>query len=229
MPDGCLDSIKISALRVTALDDQGNVADGANNYVALNRLMTLGWTPDVDAGKDLFYRNGCDAALASYKSQPLLKRIILALALFGLEPPATSLLTGSPVVTDLDGNVIGIQANIQNCPGAPQTPFVAVEAWSWAVSCGDVQDAVTPWWYYIWPGTQWQFDQENVLQTDYLQPHLAGFTRQNPIWGHGPYGGVVKGAAGGDPFLSDGSFAAFLTSTDPPDDVCGFQTITPGS
>lgn len=225
----CLDSIKICALRVTALDDSGNVASGPNNFVALNRLMTLGWTPDIDAGKDLFYRNGCDAALGSYKSQPLLKRFTLALALFGLEAAVQSLLTGAPVIDDTGGDVIGFEANVQNCPDAPNTPLVAVEAWSWAVSCGDVQDGDTPWWYYVWPASQWSFDQENLLQTDFLQPHLAGFTRQNPLWGHGPYGGIVKGAAGGSTFLSNGSMATFLTSTDPPADECGFQTVVPGS
>lgn len=226
--DKCLDSIKLCALRVTDLDALGNVAAGPNNFVAFSRELTFGWTPDNDAGKDLFYRDGCDRPLATYKSPTLTKRYTTAIGLFGLEPAATSLMLGATVVDDADGDVIGFEDNIQTCPTDPTPALVAVEAWSYAWNC-DQQDPDTPWWYHLFPMTQWNQDQENLLQTDFLQPHLAGFTRKNSLWGHGPYGGVVKGAAGGDPFLSNGSPAHFLTSTDPPADFCGFQTVVPGS
>lgn len=225
----CLDSLKICALRVTALTSLGNVAAGPNNYVTTNRETKLGFTADTDAGKDLFYRNGCDQPIAAYKSPTLLKRFTMALDLFGLEPAVQSTLVGAAVISDAGSFPIGFEYPIQVCPSDPTPPLVAVEAWSYAIDC-DAQDATTPYWYYLFPMTQWQSANENALQADFLQPALGGFTRRNPLWGHGPYGGVVKGAAGGSTFLSStGAPAVFLTSTAPPSIVCGFQTVTPGS
>lgn len=225
----CVDSIKICALRVTALDDLGNVAEGPNNYVATNRESQLQYTGNVDKGKDLYYRNGCDQPLATYKSPELLKRFDLSLDLYSLEPAVQSLLLGAPILDDADGNPVGFEYALQDCPSDPSPPLTAVEAWSWSWDC-DAQVPSVPYWYFVWPMVQWSSDQANILQTDLLQPKLTGFTRRNPLWGHGPYGGVVQGPAGGPTFLSStGGLAVFLTSTAPPDPVCGFGTVTPGS
>lgn len=225
----CLDSLKLCALRVTALDSLGNVAAGPNNFVSTDREISLEFTGDVDQGKDLFYRNGCDAPLATYKSPALLKRFTLSVDLFGLEPAVQSLMLGAAIIVDADDAPAGFEYNIQTCPADPPPPLVAVEAWSWAEEC-DAQDPDTPYWYWLFPMAQWQTDQANTLEMDFLQPKLTGFTRRNALWGHGPYGGVVVGPAGGDPFLSTtGAPAVFQTSDAPPDAVCGFGTVTPGS
>lgn len=225
----CLNSIKLCALRVTALTALGAVAAGPNNYVSTDREVKLDFTPDIDQGKDLFYRNGCDAALASYKSNPILKRLTLAIDLFGIEPAVQSLMLAGALISDAGGFPIGIEDAVQVCPTDPASPLVAVEAWSYAWGC-DAQDPTTPYWYHVWPMSQWSKGQTESLQTDLLQPQVVGFTKRNTLWGHGPYGGVVKGAAGGATYLNtSGNPAHFLTSTAPPAAVCGFQTVTPGS
>lgn len=225
----CLDSIKICALRVTALDQLGNVATGPNNYVTSNRENSLEYTGDVDQGKDLFYRNGCDVALASYKSPGLLKRFNLTLDRFGIEPAVESIMLGAPILDDGAGAPVGWEYQIQTCPADPNPPLVAVEAWAQAWDC-DAQNADTPYVYFLFTASQWSADQAYTIQADFLQPKLTGFTRRNSLWGHGPYGGVVQGAAGGPDFLSStGGPAVFLTSTPPPAIVCGFSTVTPGS
>lgn len=222
----CFDSIKICALRVTALDNVGNVAAGPNNFVSTNRETQLQFTGDVDAGKDLFYRNGCDAPLAAYKSQALLKRFNLQLDLFGVEPAVQSLILGASIIDDDGGEPVGFEYNIQTCPTDPTPPLVAVEAWSYAWNC-DAQDGVTPYFYWLWPMTQWSADQADSLQSDFVQPKLTGFSRRNALWGHGPYGGIDSGT--GASYLNHGAPAVLLTDTAPPDAVCGFGTVTPGS
>ena len=225
----CVDSIKICALRITLLDDLGNTATGPNNYVSTNRESQLQYTGVTDKGKDLFYRNGCDLPLANYKSPDLLRRFDLQVDLYSLEPAVQSIMLGAPVLDDADGNPVGFEYALQDCPTDIPPPLVAVEAWSWSWDC-DAQVPEVPYWYYVWPMVQWATDQANVLQTDILAPKLTGFTRRNPLWGHGPYGGVVQGPAGGPTFESStGGPAVFLTSTAPPDAVCGFSTVTPGS
>lgn len=225
----CVDSIKICALRITLLDDLGNVADGPNNFVTTNRESQLEYTGVTDKGKDLFYRNGCDLPLANYKSADLLRYFNLTVDFFSLEPAVQSIMLGAAVLDDGDGDPVGFEYALQDCPTDVPPPLVAVEAWSWSWDC-DAQVPATPYWYYVFPMVQWATDQANTLQVDILQPKLTGFTRRNPLWGHGPYGGVVQGASGGPDFESvSGGPAVFLTSTPPPDTVCGYQTITPGS
>lgn len=225
----CLDSIKLCALRVTALTAVGNVAPAPNNYVSTNREVKLDFTADIDTGKDLFYRNGSDAPLASYKSPQLVKRQSLAIDLFGIDPAVESLILGAALIDDDSGNPIGFEDNIQVCPSDASPPFVAVEAWSFAWDC-DSEDELTPYYYHLWPMTQWTRGQTETLQADFLQPQVVGFTLRNSLWGHGPYGGIVKGAAGGSTYLNtSGNPAHFLTSSAPPAAVCGFETVTPGS
>jgi hypothetical protein len=223
----CFDSLKICALRVTALDNVGNVAPGPNNAVATARETQLQFTGDVDQGKDLFYRNGCDKPLAAYKSQALLKRFTLQLDLFGIEPAVQSLMLGATIEDDDAGAPIGFEYNIQTCPSDPTPPLVAVEAWSFAWDC-DAQNGTTPYFYWLWPMTQWSADQADSLQADFVQPKLTGFSRRNPLWGHGPYGGIAKGA-GATTYLNGGAPGVILTKTAPPSAVCGFITVTPGS
>lgn len=225
----CLDSIKICALRATLLNNIGDVAAGPNNYVSTNRETKFGWTADTDKGKDLFYRNGCDQPLAAYKSPELLKRFTTALDTFGLEPAVQSILLGATVLDDAGGFPVGFEDNLQVCPADPTPPLVAIEAWSYAIDC-DAQDAVTPYWYHLFPMTQWQENGEWSLETDFMKPVFGGFTRRNNQWGHGPFGGIVQGAAGGPIYVqSSGAPAHFLTSTAPPAAICGFGTIAPSS
>lgn len=225
----CVDSIKICALRVTLLDDLGNTAAGPNNFVATNRENQLEYTGVTDKGKDLFYRNGCDLPLANYKSADLLRYFNLTVDFFSLEPAVQSIMLGAAILDDGTGDPVGFEYALQDCPTDVPPPLVAVEAWSWSWDC-DAQVPATPYWYYVFPMVQWATDQANTLQVDILQPKLTGFTRRNPLWGHGPYGGVVQGAAGGPDFESvSGGPAVFLTSTPPPDAICGFGTVTPGS
>ena len=225
----CPDSIKICALRVTLLDQLGNVAAGPHNYVSTNRESQFQYTGVIDRGKDLFYRNGCDAPLANYKSPDLLRRFDLTVDLFGPIPTFQSLLLGAPVLEDGAGAPVGFEYALQDCPTDPTPPLLAVEAWAWSWDC-DAQVPATPYWYYVFPAVQWATDQPNILQTDLFQPKLTGFTRRNPLWGHGPYGGVVQGAAGGPDFDSTtGGPAVFLTSTAPPAADCDFGTVVPGS
>jgi hypothetical protein len=225
----CVGSIKICALRVTLLDSVGNVVGGPNNYVSTILESQLQFTGVVDKGKDLFYRDGCDRPLSNYKSPELLRRFDLQVDFYALEPAVQSLMLAAPILSDGSGNAVGFEYAMQDCPTDPQPPNTAIEAWSWSWQC-DSQVAATPYWYYLWPSVQWSTDQAQILQTDLLQPKLTGFTRRNPVWGHGPFGGIVKGAAGGPTYQSaTGGGAVFLTSTPPPAAVCGFGTVSPSS
>ncbi len=225
----CFQVLKMCALRVTLLSNLGDVAPGSNNFCTTTFETKLGFTADTDKGKDLFYRNSCDAALGSYKSPELLKRFTLALETQGLDPALHSLLVGANLLDDAGGNIVGYEYNLQDCPTDPLPPLVAIEAWSYAIVC-DAQSATTPYIYSLFPMCQFQASGEWALEVDFEKPAFAGFTRRNNQWGHGPYGGIVQGAAGGPLYDTvSGAPATFATSTAPPALSCGLGTVSPVS
>ncbi len=59
-----------------------------------------------------------------------------------------------------------------------------------------------------------------TLGNDLLQLDWAGYTRSNPLWGHGPYSGSVL-------FEPQGGYVQVAEA--PPTAECGFQSVTPGS
>jgi hypothetical protein len=228
-PATCFNILKICALRVTLLNDVGDVASGSNNFCTSIVETKVGWTADTDKGKDLFYRGGCDQALAAYKSPELLKRMTLALDTIGIDPALMVLLLASTPLDDGAGNIVGYEYALQDCPTDPLPPLVAIEAWSYAYIC-DAQSATTPFVYTLFPMAQFQASGEWAYEVDFQKPAFAGFTRRNNQWGHGPYGGVVQGAEGGPVYDTvSGGPPVFLTSTAPPAAYCGLQTVTPSS
>ena len=225
----CLQVIKICALRATLLSALGDVASGSNNYLTTQVETKVGYTADTDKGKDLYYRGGCDQALAAYKSPELLKRFTLALETIGFDPSLQSLLVGANALDDGSGTIVGLEYQLQDCPTDPVPPLLAIETWSYAYVC-DAQSATTPYIYSLFPMCQFQNSGEWALEVDFQKPAFAGFTRRNNQWGHGPYGGVVQGASGGPVFdTASGAPAIFATSTEPPAAFCGLQTVTPSS
>lgn len=228
-PALCFNPIKICALRVTLLSNLGDVAGGSNNFAVSQVETKLGYTADTDKGKDLYYRDGCDGPLAAYKSPELLKRFTLALETIGLDPALLALLTGASVLDDGAGNIVGAEFALQDCPTDPTPPLVAVEAWSYAYVC-DAQSATTPYVYTLFPMAQFQASGDWSMEVDFQKPAYAGFTRRNTQWGHGPYGGITQGAAGGPIYDTvSGAPLSFATSTAPPAAYCGLQTVTPSS
>jgi hypothetical protein len=218
----CPKPILVCGMRGTLLDSLGNVVDGPNNFYTTDNLIALTPTPDLFEPEERRQVSGCNCIIASAKFVPLLVRFNLAMQKGALEPALESLMIGSEVVLDPDSPADPIGAwwpNNSLC-GSTQPPFVALEVWTEAFS-GNRQSAQWAYVHWIWPMTRWNMTP-GVLNTDFQEQALVGFSIPNTRWGHGPYGddpGEEIGALGGYWFTND----------PPPAGVCGFQTITPSS
>lgn len=216
----CPSSILACGMRVTVLDSLGNVVDDPNNEWVSNKLIQIQFTPDVFEPTEQQQISGCNCVIATQKYPSLLKRFNLEIQKGALEPGLESMMLGSAVVLDDDGDPIGTWwPNNAECGDTPP-PFVALEVWSQTLA-GNHQDPLLPYVHWIWPMTRWVLGQ-STLSVDIKQEVLTGFSIPNSRWGHGPYGddpGEVVGPMGG----------YWFTDEAPPVGVCGYQTVTPSS
>ena len=216
----CPASILACGMRVTLLDDLGNVADVPNNYWVTANLIEIQTSPEIEAGTDLTMKSGCDAIIAAYRGPDLFKRFNFELSLGALEPGLLSLMLGGSVI--LDGtDPIGMGwPNQTTCAGEPP-PFVALEVWSYSWDCLG-QAPGTPYIHWTWPMTRWQIGQSVLGASDFFRPALTGFSLANGQWGEGPYGDGP-----GEDIPELGAF--WFTAEAPPAAACAYQSVTPAS
>ena len=217
----CPQSIQACGLRVTLLDSQGNVAPEPNNSITQTDLVTIGFSPEIEAGTDLTVKTGCDQIGATYRGADLLKRFNLTMDKLNLSPAFVSMVLGAPVILDGSDPIGWDWPNQSACGGGEDPPFVAVEFWSVAWECGGPNPGF-PYWHWVFPMARFQIGDAEFSNTAFFQPALTGFTLNNPLWGHGPYGddpGQVIGELG----------SVWLTDTAPPAAVCGYSSVTPSS
>ena len=105
-----------------------------------------------------------------------------------LEPGLEEMLTGAPAITNIGGDIIGVQFEV---PCGTQQPFVALEAWQDLWDCDHQPSAPYPYRRYVFPSSRWQRGAETA-QNDFTQPKFTGFTVANPNWGMGIYNDVPE-------------------------------------
>lgn len=216
----CTIPFEICRLRVTRLDAVGNIAPEPNNFWVTDKITQLVFTPDIETGADRVLLGGCGCIIAAAKIDDLRKRWTLTLDKGSIEPGLDELLLGDTVISS-GGAAIGTWSAPQIGCDSAGPPQVAIEAWAknWDF---DHQDAALPWIHFLFPMSQWQRAAE-TLSDDLATSPVAGFTRVNPVWGHGPYGDQPEAAAAG------ADFGQWFTAVDPPDAACAYGSITPGS
>jgi hypothetical protein len=213
----CPSIIDFCRMRVTALDEVGNVQSGADNSYVTDKTITMQITPDIEAGEERTLKGCGGCIIATSKQQDRLKRWNLEVSLGALEPGLFALMTGTEVISD-GGEAIGMKGVSQlACDFEPQ--LVAVEAWANTI-VEDAPDPDYPFAYFVWPAAKFNFGQNSIGQ-DFWQPTLAGQSQSNSLWGTGPYDDL------GVTFSVE--HWAIVQVTAMPDAVCGFDTVAPGS
>lgn len=213
----------ICAVRFTRLTATGAVAAGPNNSYVTTKLTQLQITPVIEVGQDLTKLGGCGCVVASAKNPDMFKRHDFQLDKDALEPALEELLLGTTLITDGGGTPIGIWGAQQVGCDKPQQPNVAIEAWqkAWV---DDHQDPTLPWIHWLWGSTSWQEGPMSLL-SDFGVPVVTGFSRSNPLWGHGPYGDqTIVG-----PVPSSAPFGYWFQAAAPPVGSCGYATVSPSS
>ena len=219
MAVNCGPSFGLCALRVTLLDDLGNVAAGNNSYVT-DKQISLAFAPNIDTGATFSQRNGCGCSLARFKAEDIFNWWEFTFTDGAIEDAMVALMVGGTTIVD-GSNIVGLHfPSALDCD--EQRRQVGVEAWTQHIF-GSNKDSTYPYIHWVWPASVWQFG-DNTAEEDFMNPVLTGFSRSNPLWGGGPYG---DGPPDGSDVGPEGS--RWKTSDLPPVADCAIAAVTPGS
>jgi hypothetical protein len=92
-------------LRVTRVDENGNVIAGSNSYVT-DKLVSISVNPNNETGNNFSVRNGCGCGIASRKFPDTFNFWELSLNSAALEPQLISFMLGANPIND-GSNVTG--------------------------------------------------------------------------------------------------------------------------
>ncbi len=202
-------------VRITRLDSNGNVIAGNNAYVS-DKLISVGVTPNIEAGNSFSVRNGCGCGVARRKFPDTFNWWELSLNTAALEPEMQAFMLGAETITD-SGDVVGLAfPSALSCEES--APAVAFEFWAENI-VGSGKSADYPYFHWVFPSTTWVMG-DNTFEEGPAQPTLNGTSQTNSNWGEGPYG---DGPPDGED-ISEGGYWA--TSDELPDAECAAQAVT---
>jgi hypothetical protein len=215
MASVCGVSFGACLVRITRVDDNGNVIAGSNSYVT-DKPISIAVNPNIETGNNFPVRNGCGCKIASRKFPDTFNYWQLVLTMADLEPQMIAFMLGANTITQ-GSDVTGLAwPSALACDEA--SPAVAFEFWTENVS-GSGLDATYPYFHWVYPSTIWQIG-DNTFQEGPAQPVLNGSSQTNGNWGDGPYG---DGPPDGED-ISEGGFWA--TAHALPTAECAAQTVT---
>jgi len=219
MAVNCGPSFGICALRVTLLDENGNVDAGSNSYVT-DKQVSLAFSPNIDTGNTFSLRNGCGCSLSRFKSEDVFNWWEFTFTDGALEPQLTTLMVGGTTITD-GADVVGQHfPEALDCDEARRQ--VGLEFWTKHIVGSNV-DGTYPYIHWVFPASVWQYS-DNTAEEDFMNPVLTGFSRSNALWGGGAYG---DGPPDGSDVGSEGAY--WKTADTPPTAACAVASVTPGS
>lgn len=219
MAVNCGPSFGLCALRITLLDEFGNVDAGSNSYVT-DKQISLAFTPNIDTGATFSQRNGCGCSLARFKAEDVFNWWEFTFTDGAIEDAMVALMVGGTTITE-GGSVVGLHfPSALDC--SEQRRQVAIEAWTQHIF-GSNKDSLHPYIHWVWPASVWQFG-DNTAEEDFMNPVLTGFSRSNALWGGGPY---ADGPPDGSDVGAEG--ARWKTNDTPPVADCALASVTPGS
>ena len=170
-------------VRITRLDDAGNVIAGNNSYVS-DKLISVAVNPNIETGNSFSVRNGCGCKIASKRFPDTFNWWEFTLNTAALEPQMIAFLLGTDTIED-GADVVGVAfpAALECDEAAPK---VAFEFWS-EHQVGNGLDGTYPYFHHVYPATIWQMG-DNTFEEGPAAPTLTGFSETNSQWGDGPYG-----------------------------------------
>ena len=165
MAVNCGVSFGVCAIRITTVDATRECRrTRRTTRTSRTRLISIGLSPNIEAGNNFSLRNGCGCSLARFKANDVFNWFEFAFADGALEPEMMALMLGAETIVD-GVDVVGLAF-----PGAldcsDDEPAVALEFWTKHI-VGSAQDATLPWVHWVFPKTVWQLG-DNTAEEDFM-------------------------------------------------------------
>lgn len=224
MAANCGVSFGLCAVRVTLLDELGNVQDVENNSYVTDKGVSVALSPDVEQGTTFSRKNGCGCSLSRFRTPDIFNFWTFTFEDGALEPELEALLlanTGVTAITDGANGTVGVAKGATSNDCGEASVGVGFEFWTKHIVGGGI-DGTLPYVHWVFPFTQWQRG-DNTAEEDFMANQVTGFSSTNQLWGQGPYGD-------GPPDASDISDYGYWKTNDPlPTAACAAATVEPGS
>ena len=215
MANACGVSFGACLVRITRVDENGNVIAGNNTYVS-DKLISVGVNPNIETGNSFSVRNGCGCSIARRSFPDTFNWWEITLNSAALEPQMIAFMLGAATITD-GADVVGVAwPSALECD--EQSPLVAFEFWT-EHTVGSGLDATYPYYHHVYPAVSFVMG-DNTFEEGPAAPTLNGKSKTNGNWGDGPYG---DGPPDGED-ISEGGFWA--TDAALPSASCVAQAVT---
>jgi len=230
MPTKCLSLVKGRRIRLTRLDGCGRPVYGDCSTSVSKGFISVSFTANTTDSDEISVTNAAGDICVFEPAVTTLTGYGVEIAFCEVDPELFSLVTGQPVVTDANGNVIGF--DIDTSVSLTGQGF-ALELWAGSAS-GDAcatEGAQGSYGYLLLPflqgGIVGDFTVENGSVTFTL---TNANTRDGNSWGNGPYSDIQIGAGGQpgpmlQPIGTTVALRTILTDVAPPEAVCGCRPL----
>lgn len=202
--NNALPMIKGFKLRATRVGRCGLPIPGPGNVFVTDGFIEFGLETETADGNDIEVTNASGQICATDRTDDQFKRYNTTLQLCGVHPELVSMFTDQPLVTDADGDAVGILQQT----GGNSDAGVALELWIGAGGGDDCEvpegdsifDSVSDGesnfsgWYLLLPWVRGaRLGDFTINGTDAADITITGYTGSGANWGRGPYNVVTDG------------------------------------
>jgi hypothetical protein len=182
-------SIQGVYVRVTRLDEYGNLLNGPGDSYTTSAFMRISFTPEYEAGDEITEKSANGSICVTYKSPDTLKRITMELAICEPDPELTNLISGGLLLRKNLGTLIAPDHKSIGwaSPGIGDDPAangVAIECWSLAIKDGK-KAADLPYFHWVFPYAKLRQSGDRVIENGMLATTFEGYGLGNIEFGDG--------------------------------------------
>jgi hypothetical protein len=190
-------SVQGVGLRITRLDDKGNLLNGPNDSYMTTSFLRVSFTPEYEDGEEITEKAADGTVCVSYKAPDTLKRVTMEIAICDPDPEITALMSGGLILAD--GGTVKGWASAQ-VGEDPSGNGVAVEVWSIAVRDGK-KASTGGFFHWVFPYVKTRLSGDRVIENGLMATSFEGFGLGNINFRSGPDAGWQWPAATDRPYL----------------------------
>jgi hypothetical protein len=221
----CYTVVRGKRMRVTRLDECGNVPETDAQFVVTSGFVTVGLTAVIEEGDDIVQKNANGDLVVNDRSRNQFKRWDVSAEFAEVDPAILSLMTNARLEEDYASDIVGVRQ-----PEGGTTGSFALEVWTGVPGSDCVPDMPSNYGYLLLPfvvgGPLGDISISNGAATFSVSSH----TRGAGGWGVGPYDVVATDVDNTPGPLavemgSDEHLLMRLTTIEPPDADCDFGVV----
>jgi len=184
-------SIQGVSIRVTRLDANGNLLNGAGDSYTTSAFMRVSFTPEYEEGDEITEKSANGSVCVTYKSPDTLKRITMELAICEPDPELTNLISGGLLLRKNLGTYAQRDTATKSigwaAPAVGDDPAgngVAIETWSHAVKDGK-RASTLPYFHWVFPYVKLRQSGDRVIENGLLANTFEGYGLGNLLFADG--------------------------------------------